>query len=152
MKISSFLTPFWFEITKNKDSPWISLEGTIAGQGLQGFKPWVRISQWKRVSQESWNCTPAGDLKLKLGMEVLPQKQMASFFFFFFSFPFYGKEVPGPGVGSELHLGPTPQPWQTLDLSCLCDLHCNLQQHWILNPMSKARDQTPILIETMLGP
>ena len=151
MKISSFLTPFWFEITKNKDSPWISLEGTIAGQGLQGFKPWVRISQWKRVSQESWNCTPAGDLKLKLGMEVLPQKQMASFLFFFFLFLFMEGKFQGQGSDQSCIWG-LHHNHGKLDLSCLCDLHCNLQQHWILNPMSKARDQTPILIETMLGP
>ena len=40
----------------------------------------------------------------------------------------------------------------TWDLSCIYDLHCSLQQHWILNPLSKARDQTHILTETMLGP
>jgi len=28
----------------------------------------------------------------------------------------------------------------TLDLSCLCDLCHNLQQCWILNPLSKATD------------
>ena len=28
----------------------------------------------------------------------------------------------------------------TLDLSHICDLHCSLQQDWILNPLSKDRD------------
>ena len=31
------------------------------------------------------------------------------------------------------------------DLRCICDLHCSLWQHWILNPLSKARDRTHIL-------
>ena len=40
----------------------------------------------------------------------------------------------------------------TLDLSLICDLHCSLQQCWILNPLSGARDHTRILTETTLGP
>ena len=40
----------------------------------------------------------------------------------------------------------------TPHLSRICDLHCSLQQHQILNPLSQARDQTCILTETMLGP
>ena len=34
------------------------------------------------------------------------------------------------------------------DLSCICDLHHSSQQHRILNPLSKARDQTYILMDT----
>ena len=37
------------------------------------------------------------------------------FFFFFLQLHLWHREVPGPGVKSELHLGPMPQP----------------QQHWI---------------------
>ena len=37
----------------------------------------------------------------------------------------------------------------TLDPSLLCDLCCSMQQHQILNPLSKARDQTCILTETV---
>ena len=36
------------------------------------------------------------------------------------------------------------------DLSHICDLHLSSWQHWILNPLSKARDQTCILTETSL--
>ena len=32
-----------------------------------------------------------------------------------------------------------------------CNLCRSLQQHPILNPLSKAREQTPILMDTMLG-
>ena len=40
----------------------------------------------------------------------------------------------------------------TPDPSCLCDLCLHLEQYWILNLLSKARNWTHILIETMLGP
>jgi len=40
----------------------------------------------------------------------------------------------------------------TLDLSHICDLCCSLQQHWILNPQSKAKDQICILTKTMFRP
>ena len=36
------------------------------------------------------------------------------------------------------------------DPSCLCNLHHTLGQHWILNPLRKARDWTCILINTGL--
>ena len=45
-------------------------------------------------------------------------------------------EVPGLGVESELRLRATPQPWL----------------HQILNLLSKARDQTCILRDTMSHP
>ena len=47
-------------------------------------------------------------------------------------------EVPKLGVISELYLPTTA----TQDLSCICDLHYSSWQCWILNPLSKARDQT----------
>ena len=34
------------------------------------------------------------------------------------------------------------------DLSCIHDLHHSLWQHWILNLLSEARDQTGILMDT----
>ena len=39
----------------------------------------------------------------------------------------------------------------TPDLSCVCDLCCNLQQRQVLNSLSKARDQTCIFMDTMSG-
>jgi len=35
-----------------------------------------------------------------------------------------------------------------LDPSCICDLHHSSRQRWILNPLSEARDQTCILMDT----
>ena len=40
----------------------------------------------------------------------------------------------------------------TLDLSCICDLLRSLWKCQILNPLNAARDQTCILMDTMLGP
>ena len=37
------------------------------------------------------------------------------------------------------------------DLSHICNLHCNLWQYQILNPLIEARDGTHILMDTMLG-
>ena len=38
-----------------------------------------------------------------------------------------------------------------LDPSCICNLRHSLQQHWILNPLSKARDRICILTDAMSG-
>ena len=53
-------------------------------------------------------------------------------------------EVPGPGLEPELQLPATA----TLDLRHVCDLHHSLGKFWILNPLSEARDQTHILMDT----
>ena len=34
------------------------------------------------------------------------------------------------------------------DQSQVCDLHCSFWQHQILNPLTRARDQTHILMDT----
>ena len=61
-------------------------------------------------------------------------------------------EVPGPGVASELQLPVYTTATARLDLSSICDLHHSLRQCRILNPLSKARDGTYILMETNSGP
>ena len=54
-------------------------------------------------------------------------------------------------VNSELQLllYTTATATARWDPSCICDLH-NLQ-HWILNPLSKARDKTPHSRDIMSG-
>ena len=62
---------------------------------------------------------------------------------FFFLGPYlWHMEVPGVGVESELQLEPMQQ---TLHLNHICNLCCTMWQHWILNPLSEARDGTCIL-------
>ena len=54
-------------------------------------------------------------------------------------------EVPRLGVKLELQLLAYTTAIATWDLSCVCGLHYSSQQHRILNPLSKVRDQTHIL-------
>ena len=57
-------------------------------------------------------------------------------------------DVPRLEVESELQLLTYPT---ATDLSHICDLHCSLGQCWILNPPSKARDQTLTLMDIRWG-
>ena len=51
-------------------------------------------------------------------------------------------------IRSELQLLAYTTATVTQDLSCVCDLHHSSRQHQIPDPLSKARDRTPILIDT----
>ena len=72
-------------------------------------------------------------------------------FFFFFVFgglyPWH-MEVPRLGVKWELQLQVYATATATQDPSRLCDLHHSSWQCQILNPLSKARDRTLILMDT----
>ena len=57
-------------------------------------------------------------------------------------------EVPRLGVESELQLPAYTAAPATRDLSFVCHLHHSSQQRWSLNPLSKARDQTQILMDS----
>ena len=77
-------------------------------------------------------------------------------FFCFFPFSFQGHicgnmDVPKLGAESQLQLPAYATATATQDPSCTCDLCHSLWQCQILNPLSEARDQTHILIDTMLG-
>ena len=60
-------------------------------------------------------------------------------------------EVPRLGTELEMQLPAYAIATAMLDLSHICDLHCSLRQPRILNPLSKARDCTHLLTETILG-
>ena len=71
---------------------------------------------------------------------------------FFLSFVFLGPhlwhmEVPRLGVQSELQLPAYTTATAIRDLSHVCDPHHSSWQHQILNPLSKARDQTCIFMD-----
>ena len=75
----------------------------------------------------------------------------------FVYFLFYGRTC--STYGSSLNRGQTgaaavayATATATPDPSCICDLCHSLWQHWILNPVREARDQTRIPTDTMLGP
>ena len=59
-------------------------------------------------------------------------------------------EVPRLEVRLELQLPAYATASKMRDPSHICNLHRRLQQHQILNPLSKARDQTHILMDTTL--
>ena len=56
-------------------------------------------------------------------------------------------EVPSLGVQSEPQLLAYTTAIAIQDLSLICDLHHSSWQRWILNPLSKARDQTCVLMD-----
>ena len=69
----------------------------------------------------------------------------------FFFFPSGLPEAYGNSqakVESELQLPAYATAMATPDLSGVLDLHCSSWQHWILNPLSEARDQIHILMDT----
>ena len=57
-------------------------------------------------------------------------------------------EVPRLGVESGLQLPAYTTVTATGNPRCICDLHPSLRQHPILNPLSKARDQSWVLMDT----
>ena len=57
-------------------------------------------------------------------------------------------EVPRLEVESELQLPAYGTATAKRDPSHVCNLHHSSQQHWILNPLSEARDRTCILMDT----
>ena len=58
-------------------------------------------------------------------------------------------EVSRLGLESELQLLAYITATATPDLSHPCKLHHSLRQHQILNPLSKPKDRTCILVDTM---
>ena len=76
------------------------------------------------------------------------------FLFFFFSFlRLYLRHMEVPSLGAESELQPPAYATATAtpDLSHIFNLHCSSQQHQIFNPVSKGRDRTHILTDTMSG-
>ena len=86
-------------------------------------------------------------------LSVVILKSSLAFFFpsFFFFFFFLLRphmphmEVLGLGVELELQLHIYTIATAMPDPRHICNLHLSLQQWWILNPLSKARDQTQFL-------
>ena len=75
------------------------------------------------------------------------------FFFIIITFSFLGSHLPQTaslrlGVELELQLSAYTTAIATQDLQCVCDLYHILQQIQIPNPLSKARYQTCILMDT----
>ena len=67
---------------------------------------------------------------------------MRDFFFFFLGLYLWHMEVPRLGIKWELQPLAYTTAIATQDPSCICNLHHSSRQHWILDPLSEARDQT----------
>ena len=106
--------------------------------------------------QLSMSWAQSGRVKVWL-LQVLaslnPESLCFSFFLLFFSLRLQVQhtEIAGLGAESELHLPAYTTATATPDPSCIWDLCCSLCQHWILNPLSEARDQARILTDTISG-
>ena len=70
-----------------------------------------------------------------------------SFFVFLEPYPRH-IEVSRLEVESELQLLAYATATATTDQSLVCDLLHTPQQHWVLNPLSEARDRSRILMDT----
>ena len=71
-----------------------------------------------------------------------------SFFLFFLGLHLWHVKIPRLGVETELQLPAYSTAPAVQNLSHVCDLHHSFWQCWTLNSLSKARDQTHILMDT----
>ena len=75
------------------------------------------------------------------------KNKISALFFVFLGLYLWHMEVPRPGVASELQLPAYTTATATRDLCRVCDLDHSSQQRWILNPLSKARNRTHVLMD-----
>ena len=74
---------------------------------------------------------------------------LLTFIYFCFLGPYpWHVEVPRLGVKSELQLLAYSTATAMPDPSLICNLHHSSWQHWIFNPLSKARDWACVLMNT----
>jgi len=99
------------------------------------------------------------DMGLRLtGVSKMPKNSCLYFelvrFFRIYNTPFSpsasaSSSFPSPSPSNQSYsCQPTAIATATQDLNHICDLHRSLQQGQILNPLSKARDQTRIVTDT----
>ena len=74
---------------------------------------------------------------------------MKFFFFFLLGLHLWHMEAPRLEVKLELQPPAYTTARAMQDPSLVGNVHCSSQQHWIPNPLSKARDQTYILMDTI---
>ena len=86
-------------------------------------------------------------------VNVLNTTNFLNFIYFvvitFLELPLWHMEIPELGVELELQLPVCTRATATPDPSRVCDLHHSSWQRWILNPLSRARDQTRVLVDTI---
>ena len=81
-------------------------------------------------------------LKILVGTNLFLILCCIKLFFFLQSYPWH-MEVSGLGVELELQLRPQRHR--------ICYLFCRMRQHWMLDPLREAGDQTCIFMKNILG-
>ena len=81
-------------------------------------------------------------------LHILKLQKWKPYLFCFLGPPPRHMEVSRLGVELELQLPAYTTATAMADPSRVCDLHRSSRQHWILNPLSKARDRTCNLMDT----
>ena len=81
-------------------------------------------------------------------LDCMVTKVFCLFVCFFLELHLWHMEVPRLGIESELQLPAYATGIAMRGLGHICDLHCSSRQCWIINPLSKARDQTRVLMDT----
>ena len=114
-------------------------------EGEKSRETWGREKNNRGIGS-AWSYTPCA-------LNVVQPLLHLPFFLFFLLF-FLGPhprhiEFPRLGVESELQLPGYTTATSTPDPSSVCNLHCSSWRRQILNPLSKARDPTHILKDTM---
>ena len=123
--------------------------------GIPAGAQWVKNlttvkAQVQNLAQHGGLKDPAL-LQLQLGFNPWPRnfymlwcikKVFWFFFLFFLGLHLRHMEVPRLGIKSELQLLVYATATAMRDLSHVCNLHHSSWQYQILNPLSKARDQT----------
>ena len=104
------------------------------------------LGKWAFVL--SLNLLMCFTLQGRLGFTSIPVTLCASPLFGGWELHLWHMEVPWLGVELELHLLATATGTAMPDPSRICDLHCSSQQCQVLNPLSRDRDQTCILMDT----
>ena len=114
----------------------------------------------QRATSQAWQKLTPSEIYQGIETErtsILPIQGFVCLFLFCFAL-FFNISAPA-AYGSSLARGRIEAAaeayttaTETMDLSHTCKLHFSLQQCWILNPLSEAKDRTHILTETMWGP
>ena len=115
----------------------------------ESCKPW---SSWQAVERTYFLCQEKWAVLRRFGAEV-GDDLTEVLFFILFCFCIGGlhlghKEVPSLGFQLELQLPAYTTDIAMPDPSWVCNPHHSSWQHWVLNPLNEARDQTHILMDT----
>ena len=150
--------PFWLMAGRNRGRVELTFEKANSSAIISQFqgeklcvKPWdPPVRKKEKILQK---------VKRHFQYERHYSNYTPEFFFFrsdfiylFYYYYFLGPhlphmEVPRLGVKSELWLLACAKDIATQDLSRVCNLHHSSQQNQILNPRSKARDWTRVLMD-----